>query len=125
MYLSHLLVTFFLVMTALCACGRNFPNDTAIAIHQKVCRQASSGFLNILKRKREAEDQKKLRKRQRREALAAEAVAREQAAAEAPPEFEVRVLFLCTYSLFHCLMSASAYNSRIFGRGFAYSRYIF
>ncbi|PSS06869.1 hypothetical protein PHLCEN_2v3527 [Hermanssonia centrifuga] len=75
-------------MTALCACGRNFPNDTAIAIHQKVCRQASSGFLNILKRKREAEEQKKLRKRQCREALAAEAVAREQAAAEAPPEFE-------------------------------------
>ncbi|PSS31923.1 hypothetical protein PHLCEN_2v2304 [Hermanssonia centrifuga] len=74
-------------MTVLCACRRNFPNDTAIAIHQKVCRQASSEFVNILKRKREAEEQKKLRKRQRREALAAEAVACEQVA-EAPPEFE-------------------------------------
>ncbi len=81
-------------MAVVCTCGRSFSNDTAIALHQKACPRAASSFSDLLKRKREADERRRLRKRQNRDNIAVEAAVQEPLYdTEIPPDIEVHCLY--------------------------------
>ncbi len=65
------------VLMAFCVCGRSFPNEGARSVHQRTCTRAVSGYGNMLKRRREAVEEQKSRKR-RRDIEAAAALAQPQ-----------------------------------------------
>ncbi len=76
MHIAYWLSLFWVLM-AFCVCGRSFPNEGARSVHQKTCTRAVSGYGNMLKRRREAVEEQKLRKR-RRDVEAATALAQQQ-----------------------------------------------